>query len=124
MLLLRGLPLTASDQQSVDRLDDAIGGYLAARGDVPQRLQAAVQRDPQLLMAQCMSGYLAKLAGDAANARRAAEIHRGLTQRLAVSAATDWERGHLEALGAVVIFAAGNEGPGASTFSAVRATQS
>lgn len=102
MLLLRGLPLTASDQQSVDRLDDAIGGYLAARGDVPQRLQEAVLRDPDLLMAQCLSGYLAKLAGDTGSARKATAIHRTLEPRLAAAPATDWERGHGAALGAWV----------------------
>lgn len=93
------MPLSASDQRSVDELDAAIAAYLAARGDVPQRLQAAAERDPELLMASCMSGYLAKLAGDAANARKGREIHRALTRRVSASAASDWERGHVEALG-------------------------
>jgi tetratricopeptide (TPR) repeat protein len=96
------MPLSASDQQAVGQLDGAIAGYLAARGDVPQRLQAAVLRDPDLIMAQCLSGYLAKLAGDAVNARKAAGIHAALRGRLEGFPATDWERGHVEALGAWV----------------------
>lgn len=94
-----GARLTVSTPAGAGLLDRAIESYLASRSDTPAILKQAIIADPDHLMARCLMGYLTRLAGDARNAARSAELHRALAERLAAGAGNPWERAHVAALG-------------------------
>lgn len=56
------LAFTASEAQSVDALQHAVGRYLSARADVPDLLADLLKRDPDMPMALVLQGYLYLLA--------------------------------------------------------------
>lgn len=94
-----GLPVTAAEPCHAAALGEALESYLAAGADTPELLRRTMEADPEHLMAPCMMAYLLKLAGTPANSRRAGDVHRHLAERVAAGAGTDWERGHVAALG-------------------------
>jgi tetratricopeptide (TPR) repeat protein len=91
--------VTVSTPAGARLLDQAIESYLASRADTPTLLKQAITADPGHLMARCFMGYLTRLAGDRRNASRSAELHRGLVEAVQAGAGTEWERGHVTALG-------------------------
>ena len=91
--------MTVSIPAGAHLLDQAIEGYLASRTETPRLLKEAMAQDADHLMARCFMGYLTRLAGDARNAARSADLHRQLEERLAAGQGTAWERAHIAALG-------------------------
>ncbi|MEZ5558661.1 MAG: tetratricopeptide repeat protein [Pseudomonadales bacterium] len=96
---LYDLPLTAADAGGAQQLERAMESYLGARADTPQILQQTLAADPGHLMARCMMGYLSRLAGDPRNSANARALHAALADTVADGVCSDWERGHVEALG-------------------------
>ena len=94
----QGLELTAADHEAAELLERAADAYLGARAETRERLDQALVRDPDCVLARCLDGYLALLsstrdglaaAGRAAEAAAAAAERRRPTPR---------EAGHLAAL--------------------------
>jgi tetratricopeptide (TPR) repeat protein len=71
---LRGEPTTASGQESVSELEEVVSGYLGARADTRERLDALLAGDPECVFGHCVDGYLLMLSSkrDAIGEARAA----------------------------------------------------
>jgi tetratricopeptide (TPR) repeat protein len=101
-----GCPVFAASQQAVDVLDEAVEQLVALSGDPMALADEAAARDPQLVLARVLQGYLALYAGSASGLQRARALvgdldpwgletgERELLHVLAVKSWTDgeWER--------------------------------
>ncbi len=63
---IRGLEATAASQGAVDAYDHVIDGYLRYRADLPLRVTALMEADPEFGLAHCLKGYFAMLSYKAA----------------------------------------------------------
>ena len=94
----RDLKVTAASTKAVAAFDHGIDGYLGYRADLPRRIEAVFDADPDFGLAHCLRGYLAMLSyrqTALAIARQALDdAWRSL------SAATPRERAHAAALDA------------------------
>ena len=91
-----GLPVTAASTAAVQAFDHALAGYLGYRADIPQRMAALFDADPEFGLAHCLKGYFAMLSYKQAAvpmAEAAAADARRLTEH-----ATPRERAHVAAL--------------------------
>ena len=57
-----GLPIGAASHAAAKALDDVVLGYLGYRADIPQRMAALLELDPEFGLAHCLKGYFAMLA--------------------------------------------------------------
>ena len=57
-----GLEVTAASAAVVQAFDHALVGYLSYRADMPQRMTALLEADPEFGLAHCLKGYLTMLA--------------------------------------------------------------
>ena len=53
-----GLEVTAASAAAVKAFDHALVGYLSYRADMPQRMTALLEADPEFGLAHCLKGYL------------------------------------------------------------------
>jgi tetratricopeptide (TPR) repeat protein len=91
-----GLEVTAASATAVQAFDHALMGYLNYRADMPQRMAALFESDPEFGMAHCLRGYFAMLSykqSAVPMAEAAATDAQHFTAR-----ATPRERAHLVAL--------------------------
>jgi tetratricopeptide (TPR) repeat protein len=91
-----GLEVTAASATAVQAFDHALMGYIGYRADMPQRMEALFQADPDFGLAHCLKGYLAMLSYKRA-ALPMAEVAAADAQRLTANA-TPRERAHVTAL--------------------------
>lgn len=92
----RGLLLTTSNVTAVEHYDTTIRHYLAYQLDTMAYLQDTFDADPEFVMAHCLQGYLAMLAGMAAmrdTARQSLDVTEARTATI-----TPRERLHVKAL--------------------------
>ncbi len=97
---IRGLEVSASDAGAVETLDRAIDGYLGARADSGDHLRAALERDPDFVMAHLVRGYFLHLfvhRGLAERSRESLQAAREAARRIG---ATPREQAHIAALAA------------------------
>ena len=93
----QGLTITTSSAGAA-AFDHVVAGYLKYRADLPQRVKALLETDPEFGLAHCVQGYLSMLAYKesvvplAIKSERLAREHTGH--------ATDRERAHVDALAA------------------------
>jgi len=92
----RGLSLSIASAQAASAYDHLVTGYLSQRADIPARLTALLEADPDFVLAHCMQGYFAMMAYKQATIPNAVESARK-AQSLA---ATPRERAHVAALAA------------------------
>jgi tetratricopeptide (TPR) repeat protein len=91
-----GLDVTAATAVAVQAFDHALMGYVSYRADIPQRMAALFEADPEFGLAHCLKGYFAMLSYKQAAvpmAEAAAADARRFTER-----ATPRERTHIAAL--------------------------
>jgi tetratricopeptide (TPR) repeat protein len=92
-----GLSISTDSDVAARAYDHAVNGYLKYRADLPQRVAALLEADPEFGMAHCLRGYVTMLAFKQAVvplARASEQTARTLTAR-----ATAREQAHVAALG-------------------------
>ena len=94
----RGLALSTGSATAADCYKHAIDRYFEYRLDTMKHLKAALEADPDFVMARCLQGYLFMLFGTVLVHDKAREAHKACLERL--EAANPRERAHVEALGA------------------------
>ena len=57
-----GLIITTSSDAGAAAYDYLVTGYLKYRADLPQRMKALLEADPEFGLAHCVQGYLSMLA--------------------------------------------------------------
>ena len=57
-----GLDVTAATAVAVQAFDHALMGYVSYRADIPQRMAALFEADPEFGLAHCLKGYFAMLS--------------------------------------------------------------
>jgi tetratricopeptide (TPR) repeat protein len=92
----RGLPISTTRPGAVAAYDHLVAGYLTQRADIPARLSALFEADPDFVLAHCMQGYFAMMAYKQATIPNAVEAAR--KARSLADHATPRERGHVAAL--------------------------
>jgi tetratricopeptide (TPR) repeat protein len=101
----QGHALTATDAESADLWRHAVRGYLGARADARDRVDALLAADPRMVLGHCLDGYLHLLSstssalGSARTALARARGVGGATRReeLHLAALGGWTEGDLEA---------------------------
>ena len=58
----QGLIITTGSDAGAAAFDHVVAGYLKYRADLPQRVKALLDADPEFGLAHCIQGYLAMLA--------------------------------------------------------------
>ena len=101
----RGLPLATASAKAAAAFDHLVAGYLTQRVDIPARLAAVLDADPDFALAHCMKGYFAMLGFKQAIvpvAVQEARIAHTLAadasprERSHVAALTAWTEGELD----------------------------
>ena len=92
---VRGLPITVANDEALSAYEKAVAGYLAQKPDTMDHLDAALDADPEFVMARCLKVYLLKMAFDPAFLPAARECLD--TAGKAAGGATDRERRHVSA---------------------------
>lgn len=95
-----GLQFTASSPDSAAKLTEFGSAYMGFRRDTGAILKSLRESDPDMPMAQCVTGYLAKLFGSSNQSTKAKTISDGLPDLMARTGANDRERAHAAALAA------------------------
>ncbi|WP_424987179.1 tetratricopeptide repeat protein [Microbulbifer sp. S227A] len=95
-----GLEFTASSPESANRFADFTSSYMGFRRETGEILKDIIETDPDMPMARCAKGYLAKLIGSSNHSARAIRISGELTEHLAKVDANDREKMHAAALAA------------------------
>jgi hypothetical protein len=91
-----GLEVTTASAIAVQAFDHALMGYIGYRADLPQRMEAPFEADPDFGLAHCLKGYLAMLSYKR-EALPMAEVAAADAQRLTANV-TPRERAHATAL--------------------------
>src|SRR5580698_3602925 len=100
-----GSPVFAGGQQAVDLFDDAVEQLVSLSGDPMALADDATARDPELVLALVLQGYLALYAGSASGLQRAKalvgdlypwELETGERELLHVLAVQSWADGEWE----------------------------
>ena len=94
---VRGLPITVANDEALTAYEKAVAGYLAQKRDTMDQLDAALDADPEFVMAHCLKAYLLKMAFDPAFLSTARESLEAA--RKAAGGATDREKRHVIAAG-------------------------
>ncbi len=94
----QGLVLSTASDAAAAAYDHLVNGYLKYRLDLPQRLKALLEADPEFGLAHCIQGYFTMLAYKQAVVPMAAKSE-ALARRF-TEHATPRERAHVEALAA------------------------
>lgn len=61
---VRGLPITVANSAALSAYEDAVVGYLAHKRDTMDRLDEALEADPDFILAHCLKAYLLKMSFD------------------------------------------------------------
>jgi tetratricopeptide (TPR) repeat protein len=102
----RGHPTTAANPESVRLLDHTIEGYLGARADTRERLDALLSADPDCVMGHCLDGYFCMLSSKRNSMKRAtvavaeggtaaARVHPTRREQLHLAALGAWSQGDM-----------------------------
>ena len=94
---VRGLPITVANDEALTAYEKAVAGYLAQKRDTMDQLDAALDADPEFVMAHCLKAYLLKMAFDPAFLSAARESLEAAKK--AAGGATDREKRHVIAAG-------------------------
>jgi len=94
-----GLEFTASNTEAVALYEDLVSANFGLAADTGKIMKSLVQTDPEMIMGQCASGYLAKMFGSPPMVARAAKIADSVNDLIAKHGATERERRHAAALG-------------------------
>lgn len=95
-----GLKYTASSAVSAERFADFTSSYMGFRRETGAILNEISDADPDMPMARCAKGYLAKLFGSSNHSARGAKISAELSNHLKAVGANDREVQHADALAA------------------------
>jgi len=95
-----GVVYTASTEDSVIQFNALTRSYMGFRPETGDLLKELLTTDPDMPMAVCTKGYIAKLIGCASHSKRAAGISGQLDKLLESVTVTDREKGHAAALSA------------------------
>ncbi len=93
-----GLEFTASSPDSANRFADFTSSYMGFRRETGAVLKEIMDADPDMPMAICAEGYLAKLIGSSNHSARGAKISAELNGHIKKVNATDREKLHAAAL--------------------------
>ncbi len=93
-----GLVFTASSPESAAAFADMTTAYLGLRRETGKLLKSLTEADPDMPMARCMQGYIAKLMGNATQSARAKTITLEVERLLKSTNATEREHMHGAAL--------------------------
>ena len=63
---VRGLPITVANDVALSAYECAVAGFMAQKRDTMDRLDAALDADPEFVMAHCFKANLLKMAFDPA----------------------------------------------------------
>ncbi|HEY4192321.1 MAG TPA: tetratricopeptide repeat protein, partial [Mesorhizobium sp.] len=92
------LSFTASSPESATQFSAFTSRYMGFRRDTGATLKALVETDPDMPMAHCAKGYLAKLIGSSNHSARAKGISDGMAGLMDRTGANQRERSHAQAL--------------------------
>lgn len=95
-----GLSFTATSEESAKAFTDFTSSYMGFRPTTGSILNTLVAADPDMPMAHCAKGYLARLFGSSNQSAKAKAISDALPDRMARTGANDRERAHAAALAA------------------------
>ncbi|GLT11069.1 tetratricopeptide repeat protein [Sulfitobacter porphyrae] len=95
-----GLAFTASAPDSVETISRFTTSYMGFRRETGAILKDLTESDPDMPMARCAKGYLAKLMGSSNHSARAVSISKDLDAHLEKVGANDREKLHAAALAA------------------------
>ena len=95
-----GVVYTASGEDSIAQFNALTRSYMGFRPETGDLLKTLLISDPDMPMAHCVKGYIAKLIGCASHSKRATGISERLNRQLESVNVTDRERGHAAALSA------------------------
>jgi len=95
---IRGLPVTASRQASVEALDAAVASYLGARRSTNSEVTALVETDPECVLGWCLRGYVSMHSGEPRGISSAKKSHDHAVLATQSRPATQRERMHISAL--------------------------
>ena len=70
---VRGLPITVANDEALAAYERAVAAYMAQKRDTMDQLDAALEADPEFVMAHCLKAYLLKMAFDPAFLPKARE---------------------------------------------------
>lgn len=93
-----GLAFTATSTESATAFSAFTTAYMGFRRDTGGLLKALAESDPDMPMARCAKGYLAKLIGSSNHSARASVISSEMSELLKQTGANDRERDHAAAL--------------------------
>lgn len=95
-----GLEFTASSPESAEKFADFTSSYMGFRRETGAILKEITEVDPDMPMARCAKGYLAKLFGSSNHSARANLISADLNDHIKSVNANEREQQHAAALGA------------------------
>lgn len=95
-----GLSFTATSEESAKAFTDFTSSYMGFRATTGSILNTLIAADPDMPMAHCAKGYLARLFGSSNQSAKAKAISDALPDRMAHIGANDRERAHAAALAA------------------------
>lgn len=93
-----GLAFTATSSESADAFSNFTSAYMGFRRDTGAMLKALMDKDPDMPMARCAKGYLAKLIGSSNHSARARVISDDMGELLSRTGANEREYAHASAL--------------------------
>lgn len=93
-----GLAFTATSSDSATAFSNFTSAYMGFRRDTGGLIKALTESDPDMPMARCAKGYLAKLIGSTNHSARAKVISSEMGEILNQTGANDRERAHAAAL--------------------------
>lgn len=93
-----GTAFTASCEDSVNQFEGVVTANFGLRDDIGRRLKTLLEADPEMIMANCTSGYFAKSFGGARMATRAQKVSANVDALIETHGATDREKLHATAL--------------------------
>lgn len=94
----RGLPITAEDQAAVEAYDATVSAYMGYKLDTGLRLKAAMDADPQMLLANCLRGYFFLMMAHPVFTSRIDKAVEAAEAIIAARGATEREKAHAAAL--------------------------
>ena len=93
-----GTAFTASSEETVAQFEGLVTANFGLRDDIGLKLKALLEADPDMIMANCTSGYFAKSFGGARMAERAQKVSARVDALIEQYGATDREKLHAAAL--------------------------
>ena len=93
-----GMKFTASSEPSVAQFEDLVTANFGLRHDLGSKLKTLLEADPDMIMANCTSGYFAKSFGGNRMAARALKVSARVDDLIERHGATEREKLHATAL--------------------------